>query len=78
ILVAGPDIGGLAAALALARQGFAVTVLEQTVRGATLRQHHNDLWKGLAPKRFYDALAWLYGWRADNCLATRNRPYDPT
>ncbi len=29
----------------------------------------NDLWKGRSPERFYDALEWLYGWRAERCLA---------
>jgi len=29
----------------------------------------NELWQGRAPERFYDALEWLYGWRAENCLA---------
>ena len=29
----------------------------------------NDLWKGRSAERFYDAMAWLYGWNADNCLA---------
>ncbi|WP_244443116.1 3-hydroxybenzoate 6-monooxygenase [Bradyrhizobium sp. Ai1a-2] len=29
----------------------------------------NELWKGRTPERFYDALEWLYGWRADACLA---------
>jgi salicylate hydroxylase len=29
----------------------------------------NDLWKGRAPGRHYDALEWLYGWRVENCLA---------
>lgn len=29
----------------------------------------NDLWRGRTPERFYDALEWLYGWHADNCLA---------
>ena len=29
----------------------------------------NDLWKGRTPERFYDAMDWLYGWRAENCLA---------
>lgn len=28
----------------------------------------NDLWRGRSPERFYDALEWLYGWNADNCL----------
>ena len=31
----------------------------------------NDLWRGRAPERFYDALEWLYGWKVDNCLAAR-------
>lgn len=29
----------------------------------------NDLWRGRAPERFYDAMEWLYGWNAGNCLA---------
>ncbi|MEA2814771.1 MAG: 3-hydroxybenzoate 6-monooxygenase [Rhodospirillaceae bacterium] len=29
----------------------------------------NNLWKGRTPERLYDALEWLYGWRADTCLA---------
>ena len=29
----------------------------------------NDLWTGRTPERFYDALEWLYGWRAEHCLA---------
>ncbi|MEI7444429.1 MAG: 3-hydroxybenzoate 6-monooxygenase [Burkholderiales bacterium] len=29
----------------------------------------NDLWRGREPGRFYDALDWLYGWRAERCLA---------
>ncbi|TCP13018.1 3-hydroxybenzoate 6-hydroxylase [Crenobacter luteus] len=29
----------------------------------------NELWKGRSPERFYDAMEWLYGWNADNCLA---------
>jgi 2-polyprenyl-6-methoxyphenol hydroxylase-like FAD-dependent oxidoreductase len=29
----------------------------------------NDLWRGRPPERFYDALEWLYGWRAERCLA---------
>jgi len=29
----------------------------------------NDLWKGRSPDGFYDAMAWLYGWNVDNCLA---------
>lgn len=29
----------------------------------------NELWKGRSDERFYDALEWLYGWTAENCLA---------
>jgi len=29
----------------------------------------NDLWKGRAHDRFYDAMEWLYGWKVENCLA---------
>lgn len=29
----------------------------------------NDLWKGRSTERFYDAMAWLYGWKVENCLA---------
>jgi len=29
----------------------------------------NELWQGRTPERFYDAVEWLYGWRADACLA---------
>ena len=29
----------------------------------------NELWRGRTPERFYDAMEWLYGWTADNCLA---------
>jgi salicylate hydroxylase len=29
----------------------------------------NDLWKGLSPERFYDAMEWLYAWNVQNCLA---------
>jgi salicylate hydroxylase len=29
----------------------------------------NDLWTGRTPGRAYDALEWLYGWRAERCLA---------
>ena len=28
----------------------------------------NSLWDGRTPERFYDALEWIYGWRAENCL----------
>ncbi len=30
----------------------------------------NDLWKGRSAERFYDAMEWLYGWTAENCLDT--------
>jgi hypothetical protein len=26
------------------------------------------LYRGRTPERFYDALEWLYGWRAENSL----------
>jgi 3-hydroxybenzoate 6-monooxygenase len=29
----------------------------------------NELWKDRSPERFYDAMEWLYGWRAEHCLA---------
>jgi salicylate hydroxylase len=29
----------------------------------------NELWKGRRDDRYYDAMEWLYGWKADNCLA---------
>ena len=29
----------------------------------------NALWKDRSAERFYDALEWLYGWRAETCLA---------
>ena len=29
----------------------------------------NDMWKGRAQERFYDALDWLYGWTSEKCLA---------
>jgi len=29
----------------------------------------NELWKDRSPQRYYDAMEWLYGWKADNCLA---------
>ena len=33
------------------------------------RLARTDLWKDRSPERFYDAMEWLYGWNADNCLA---------
>ncbi len=32
------------------------------------RMVRDELWKGRTPGRFYDALEWLYGWRAEACL----------
>jgi salicylate hydroxylase len=29
----------------------------------------NDLWRGRSTERFYDAMEWLYGWNAGNCLS---------
>jgi salicylate hydroxylase len=29
----------------------------------------NDLWRDRSPERFYDAMEWLYGWKAESCLA---------
>ncbi|MGO4332241.1 3-hydroxybenzoate 6-monooxygenase [Cupriavidus sp. 2TAF22] len=29
----------------------------------------NSLWKSRSPERFYDALEWLYGWKAETCLS---------
>ena len=28
----------------------------------------NELWKERSPERFYDAMEWLYGWSAENCM----------
>jgi salicylate hydroxylase len=28
----------------------------------------NDLWRGRAAERYYDALEWLYGWKKETCL----------
>ena len=33
----------------------------------------NDLWRGRTPTQFYEALAWLYGWTAQTCLATTEK-----
>ena len=35
----------------------------------------NQLWEGRTPERFYDALEWLYGWRAERAL-TQPRQVD--
>jgi hypothetical protein len=31
----------------------------------------NDLWEGRTAEGFYDAMAWLYGWKVETCLADR-------
>ena len=28
----------------------------------------NSLWTGRTPERYYDALEWIYGWRAEKSL----------
>lgn len=33
----------------------------------------NDLWRGRTPAQFYEALAWLYGWTAQTCLAVTGK-----
>jgi 3-hydroxybenzoate 6-monooxygenase len=33
------------------------------------RHVRNALWRDRTPGRFYDALEWLYGWKADSCLS---------
>ena len=33
----------------------------------------NDLWRGRTPAQFYEALAWLYGWTAQTCLAATEK-----
>lgn len=33
------------------------------------RHVRNSLWQGRPAERYYEALEWLYGWRAENCLA---------
>ncbi|WP_274585540.1 3-hydroxybenzoate 6-monooxygenase [Neisseria leonii] len=30
----------------------------------------NQMWRGRSQERFYDAVEWLYGWNAANCLDT--------
>ncbi|MCA3869662.1 MAG: 3-hydroxybenzoate 6-monooxygenase, partial [Burkholderia sp.] len=34
------------------------------------RQVRNGLWVGRTQAQFYDALDWLHGWRAEDCLKT--------
>jgi salicylate hydroxylase len=33
------------------------------------RAVRNSLWKGRSQESFYDALQWLYGWNAENCMS---------
>ena len=84
VLIAGGGIGGLSAALALAlaRQGVRVKVREQATElgeiGAGIQLGPNgfaafdaldETLVGRIPKRFYDAMEWLYGWNVANCLS---------
>lgn len=32
------------------------------------RSQRNELWKDCSPDYFYDAIEWLYGWKAETCL----------
>jgi salicylate hydroxylase len=34
----------------------------------------NSLWDGRRPEKFYDALAWLYDWTPEHCLARQPVP----
>lgn len=36
----------------------------------------NDLWRGRSTERFYDAMEWLYGWSAGNCLSALEHSRD--
>jgi 3-hydroxybenzoate 6-monooxygenase len=33
------------------------------------RAVRNSLWQGRSQQSFYDALQWLYGWNAENCMS---------
>ncbi len=35
------------------------------------RRVRNELWKDRSPERLFDAMAWLYDWKAENCLQER-------
>ncbi|HEX8115603.1 MAG TPA: 3-hydroxybenzoate 6-monooxygenase [Kofleriaceae bacterium] len=37
----------------------------------------NDLWRGRAPARWFDAVEWLYGWRVDPTGGLAPRPAGP-
>jgi 3-hydroxybenzoate 6-monooxygenase len=37
------------------------------------RMVRNSLWVGRQPGRYYDALEWLYGWKAQTCLDAAKR-----
>ena len=39
------------------------------VRGTPVSELAQPRTVGRTPERFYDAMEWLYGWNADNCLA---------
>ena len=42
---------------------FHATGVERLIR--------NSLWKGRSQDRYFDAIEWLYGWNANNCLEHR-------
>ena len=42
---------------------FHATGVERLIR--------NSLWKGRSQERYFDAIEWLYGWNASNCLEQR-------
>jgi salicylate hydroxylase len=37
------------------------------------RMVRNSLWVGRQPGQYYDALEWLYGWKARTCLDAAKR-----
>ncbi len=37
------------------------------------RMVRNSLWMGRQPGQYYDALEWLYGWKAETCLVAAKR-----
>jgi len=37
------------------------------------RMVRNSLWEGRQPGQYYDALEWLYGWKAETCLDAAKR-----
>ncbi len=41
--------------------------------GGVERMVRNSLWVGRQPRQYYDALEWLYGWKAETCLDAAKR-----